>query len=149
MDVRDALAQRISKRMTKMREALERFTDRSAERYLVNDLWNVRDLVAHFIFWTGEGADQIPLLAAGKPKKDYDIDGINETLLKKNRRMSFVMLLPELRAAEDRFLAAVRSVDPELLIDDETPVRRWIEDVGIEHYDTHWRSLEEVLDRMD
>ncbi len=148
MDTRDALAQRISRRMTKMRSALERFTDRTAERYLVNDDWNVRDLVAHIAYWTGEGADQIPLLAAGKPKRDYDVEGINETVFKKNRRMSFVMLLPQLRAAEDRFLAAVRSVNPELLVD-ETHVRRWIDGVGIEHYDTHWRSLEEVLERMD
>lgn len=148
MDVRDALVQRISKRMTKMREVLERFTDRTAERYLVNDDWNVRDLVAHLAHWTGEGADQISLLAAGKPKKDYDIEGINETVFKKNRRMSFVMLLPQLRAAEERFLTAVRSVNPELLVD-ETPVRQWIDDVGIKHYDAHWRGLEEVLERMD
>ncbi len=147
MDVRDALSQRISQRMLRMRQALERFNDRTAERYLVGDRWNVRDLAGHFIYWTNEGAEQIPLLAAGGKKKDYDVDRINEDVYQKDRRMSFVMLLPKLRGAEERFLAAVRSVKPELLRDD-TPVREWIDGVGIKHYDTHWRGLEEALERL-
>ncbi len=148
MDVRDALLQRIQSRMLRMRSNLERFDDRTAERCLVSLDWNVRDLVGHFAYWADEGAKQIPILAAGGKKKDYDIERHNAEAYKQNRRMSFVMLLPRLREGEERFLAAVKAVKQELLIG-ETLVREWIEDVGIEHYDVHRRRLEQAGERLD
>ncbi|MFH1420143.1 MAG: maleylpyruvate isomerase N-terminal domain-containing protein [Planctomycetota bacterium] len=144
MNARDALLQRITKRMVHTRELLEEFDDRSAELKRVNTAWNVRDLVAHLAYWTDEGAKQIPVLAAGGKKRDYDIERINDEVFNKNKRMPFLMLLPRLRAAEDGFLAAVRAVEPKLLADD-TPVRQWVEGIGVEHYDAHRQSLEEAV----
>ena len=148
MDARDALMQRLTSRMVRMREALDRFNDMTAERMLVNDDWNVRDLVGHFVFWAGELAEQIPLLAAGRKPKNYDVDKLNDETYRKNRRMSFVMLSSQLRAAEDRVLAAVRAVDMNLLMDD-TPVRQAIEQMGIQHYETHWPGLHEAIQDLD
>jgi len=147
MNVRDALLQRIQSRMVRTRTALERFDDVTAVRMLLGLRWNVRDLVGHLAYWTSEGADEIPRLAAGGKKKDYDIDRINEEVFQANRRMSFVMILPQLREAEERFLAAVKSVEPKLLADD-TPVRQWIDGVGIDHYDAHKQDLQAAVERL-
>ncbi|HVP12142.1 MAG TPA: ClbS/DfsB family four-helix bundle protein [Phycisphaerae bacterium] len=148
MDARDALLQRITSRMVRMREALERFNDMTAERMLVGDNWNVRDLVGHFVFWLNELADQVPRLAAGGMPKKYDVDRINDETYRRNRRMSFVMLWGQLRAAEERLLTAIRKLDLKLVMDD-TPVRQAIEQIGVEHYDAHWRGLRQALEDLD
>ena len=62
MDVRDALLQKIAARMVRMRELLVHFNDMTAERKLVGENWNVRDLVGHFVFWVNEAGEQIPAL---------------------------------------------------------------------------------------
>ncbi len=147
MDAKDALLQRITKRMVHTRELLEEFDDRSAELKMINTMWNVRDLVAHLTFWVEEGANQVPVLATGGKLPDYDIDRLNDEVFHRNKRMSFVMLTPKLRAAEDAFLAAVRAVAPSLLVGD-TLVREIVETIGVTHYDAHLRSLEEATGLM-
>jgi hypothetical protein len=134
------------KRVIRMRDALSEFDDTTAERLLVGDNWNVRDLVAHFVFWTGEAAKRLPEMAAGAPLGDYDIEKINDEVFRKNRRMSFVMLLPQLREAEDRLVEAVRTVQADLLTG-ESDVREVI-DKTIGHYDHHWKPLADALQRL-
>lgn len=146
MDVRDALAERLTKRVVRMREMLDRFDDATAEGAMVGPNWNVRDLVAHFAHWTGEAAARIPELARGVASKEYDIDRINDDVLQKNRGMRFTMLRPQLREAEERLSRAVRSVPLALLLDSE--VRKCVE-TTIAHYDQHRRSLDNALSRLD
>jgi hypothetical protein len=145
MNVRDAILQRLTDRIMRMRQALERFDDASAEREKVGPRWNVRDLVGHFVHWTDEAARRIPEIAAGKPGQKYDFDRINDEIYRKNRRMSFVMLLPQLRAAEERLLTAIRAAPPDQLID--TPLREWIDEAGVGHYDRHWSGLRTAAER--
>ena len=147
MDVREALLQRVQKRMVRTRETLERFDDRTAERFQVSDAWNVRDLVAHLAYWTNEGANRIPKLAAGGKSKQIDIERTNDEVYHKNRRMSFVMLAQQLRDAERRFIDAVRNVDSQQLIG-ETEVREWIDEC-IKHYDYHRPGLKEAVKRLE
>lgn len=146
MDLKAALLQNIDKRFQQFREAFGRFDDASAEREMVGPKWNVRDLAGHLAHWTSEGAAQIPSLAAGKPMPDYDLEKVNEEVYRRNRRMSFVMLLPQLRAAEERFLAAVKAVPDAMLID--SPVREWIGFTGAGHYEKHWEGLKGAAERM-
>lgn len=146
MNIRDAIVQRTNDRIMRMRQALEHFDDVSAERERVGPKWNVRDLVGHFAYWTHEAARRIPEIIAGKPEENYDLERINDEVYKKNRRMSFVMLLPQLRAAEDRLLAAIRTAPPDQLID--TPLREWIDTAGSEHYDHHWPGLKAAAERL-
>ncbi|MBI5764556.1 MAG: ClbS/DfsB family four-helix bundle protein [Planctomycetes bacterium] len=140
MDVRSAILQRINDRFMRFRAAFERFNDEAAEREMVGKTWNVRDLAGHLTHWTAEAAVRIPELAAGKPAVAYDFDKVNADVYRKYRRMSFVMLLPQLRAAEDRLLAALKTV-PESHFIGETPVRDWIDEGVIGHYDHHWPGL--------
>lgn len=139
MNVRDAIEQRLRTKMMRMREVLERFNDESAERGKIGPNWNVRDLAGHFVFWTNEAADRIHEIVKGGKVPDYDLDRINADVYRKYRRMSHVMLLPQLRAAEDRLLTNVRNLDPQLLVGD-TPMRAWL-DTHLDHYDHHWPSL--------
>ncbi len=148
MDVREALRQRVNQRMMRMRAALERFDDESAERERVGPRWNVRDLVGHFVFWVTEGAEQIPRLSAGAKPPAYDLERLNEATHRRFRRMSFVMLCPQLRNAEDRFLLALEGVAPAALIGD-APLRTWVDLVGLEHYDHHWPGLEAAARRAE
>ncbi|MCB9856776.1 MAG: DinB family protein [Phycisphaerales bacterium] len=145
MNVRDAIEQRFRSKTMRMREVLERFNDESAERVKVGANWNVRDLAGHFVFWANEAADRISDITKGGHAPDYDLDKVNADVYRKYRHMSFVMLLPQLRAAEERLLTCVRSIDPAALIG-ETPIREWL-DTHLEHYDHHWPSLKEVADR--
>ncbi len=145
MNVRDAIEQRFQKKAMRMRQALERFNDESAEREKVGPNWNVRDLVGHYVFWITEASDRMPEIAAGSSQPDYELDRINADVFRKYRNMSYVMLLPQLRAAEEALLKHVRNVDPQLLIG-ETPIRAWF-DTHLDHYDNHWPSLKAVADR--
>jgi len=146
MNVRDALEQRLRNKIIRMRDALERFNDESAERERVGPNWNVRDLAGHFVHWTREGAEQVERLAGGAQLPNYDLEKINADVYRKNRRMSYVMLLPQLRAAEEALLAAIRHANPQMLVDD-TPLREWI-DIQIGHYDHHWPGLKQAADRI-
>lgn len=130
----------------RMRAALDRFDDTSAERELVGPNWNVRDLVGHFIHWDTEAAARMPEIASGRPTPSYDFVRVNEEVFRKYRRMSYVMLLPQLRAAEEKLLTTLRGVKPELLID--SPVRTWIDEAAIEHYDHHWPGLQSAMRRV-
>lgn len=129
-----------------MRESLGLFDDATAEQEKVGPNWNVRDLVGHVAYWTGEAASRITQLARGAASKEYDVEKINTEVFNKNRRMRFVMLVPQLRSAEEQMVRAVRSVPPSLLIDSE--VREWV-DLAIAHYDHHWTGLSEAVDRLD
>ena len=146
MDVRSAILQRVSERIMRFRTAFDRFDDSAAEHERVGPKWNVRDLAGHLAYWTAYVAERLPQLSAGAPTAQLDFDRINEEVFRKNRRMSFVMLLPQLRSAEERALAAVGRVSPELLIDG--PVRDCIDEGLIDHYDHHWPGLKSALDRL-
>lgn len=145
MNVRDAIEQRFRSKTMRMREVLERFNDASSEREKVGEKWNVRDLAGHFLFWANEAADQIERISKGGCPPDYDLDKVNADVYRKYRNMSYVMLLPQLRAAEERLLTCVHGIDPALLIG-ETPIREWL-DTHLDHYDHHWPSLKSVADR--
>lgn len=147
MDVRDALLQRIRQRMMRTRAAFDRFDDSSAEREMVGPRWNVRDLAGHLLFWADEAARQIPRLVAGGDWPRYDRDRLNEDTYRKYRRMSFVMLRPRLREAEEHFLRAVAAVAPPGLSPD-APLRELIDDVGMTHYDHHWPGLHAAMGRL-
>ena len=147
MDVRDALLQRLRQRMMRTREAFDRFDDTAAERERVGPRWNVRDLAGHLLFWADEAARQIPRLAADGELPRYDLDRLNEDTHRKYRRMSFVMLRPQLREAEERFLRAVAAVSPPGLSPD-TPLREVIDAVGLTHYDHHWPGLRAAVGRL-
>jgi hypothetical protein len=146
MNVQEALLQRARERFMRMLQAFDRFDDGTAESEMVGPKWNVRDLAGHLLFWTTEGAERLPEIAAGKPAPDYQMERVNDETFRKYRRMSFVMLLPQLRAAEDRFIAAVRKIDTALLID--SPAREWIDGVSIDHYDHHWPGLKAAVARL-
>lgn len=140
MDVRDAICQRLITRFTRMRQAFERFDDSQAEAQKVGPKWNVRDLAGHLVYWDLEAAAQVTRVALGNPVPAYDFDRVNDEVFRKNRRMSFVMLLPQLRAAEERLLAAIRSVPVNQLL--EGPLRDWVDSAGADHYDHHWPGLD-------
>jgi hypothetical protein len=146
MNVRDALEQRFQKKMMRMREALERFNNESAEREMVGPNWNVRDLVGHYVYWTNEGAEQVKRLNRDESLPNFDLEKINADVYRKNRNMPFLMLLPQLRMAEERLLNAIRHVEPSKLVSD-SPVRDWI-DIQIEHHDHHWPGLEAAGKRI-
>ena len=143
MNVTEAILQRWTQRVTRMRSALERLDDAGAEAAKVGPRWNVRDLVGHFVYWNAEAAARMPELASGKDRPRYDLDQINEEVYRKYRRMSYVMLLPQLRASEQQVTAAIRAVPPALLID--SPVRSWIDDALMDHYDHHWPGLRDAV----
>ncbi len=145
MEVRDALIERLTKRIARMRQALDRFDDAAAEREAVGPNWNVRDLVGHMAFWSDEAATRIQELSAGGASKDYDIKTVNAEVYRKNRNMSFVMLRPQLRAAEDRLLAAIQSAPAKMMLD--SPVREWIDQKN-KHYDHHWPGLRAAMERL-
>lgn len=145
MNVRDAIEQRFRSKMMRMREVFDRFDDTSAEREMVGPNWNVRDLAGHYIFWTTEAADRFEAISRGAAAPEYNLDDVNADVYRTYRRMSFVMLLPQLRAAEERLLTLVRSITPEALLG-ETPIRAWL-DTHLDHYDNHWASLKAVGDR--
>jgi|ERR1043166_5316334 hypothetical protein len=147
MDVRSAILQRISDRFMRFRAAFERFNDETAEREMVGPKWNVRDLAGHLAHWTAYVAQRVPELAKGSAPSDVDFNRVNDEVFRKNRRMSFVMLLPQLRSAENQALAAVGRVSPEHLIDGS--VRDCIDEGLIEHYDHHWPGLKSALERLD
>ncbi len=164
MNVLDALLQRFRDKIMRFRTALDRFNNDTAETEKVGPNWNVRDLVGHLVYWTTEGADRLPEIAkasVGWVELDddeantraamaalpvYDIERINADVFKKYRRMSYVMLLPQLRAAEEKFLSALSRVEPKLLVG-ETPVRMWI-NIYLEHYDHHWTGLKAAMERL-
>lgn len=146
MNVRDALEQRLRKKMMRMRDALERFNNESAEREKVGPNWNVRDLVGHYVYWTNEGAEQVKRLGRGESLPKFDLERINADVYRKNRNMSYVMLLPQLRTAEEQLLLAVQQSDPTRLVSD-TPLRDWI-DIQIDHHDCHWPGLEAATNRV-
>lgn len=147
MDAREALLQRIVQRIARAREAFDQFNDVAAERLLVNDTWNVRDLAGHLAYWMDEAAERIEKHAGETARSGRDLDRINDEVYRKNKRMSYVMLLPKLRAAEERFLSAVRAVPVSQLLDD-APLRDAIEEAGIRHYNYHLPALEEALLRL-
>ncbi len=146
MNVRDAIEQRLRTRIVRMRTAFDQFNDVAAERERVGPNWNVRDLAGHFVFWTAEGATQIERLSRGETLPAYDLEKINADVYRRNRRMSFVMLLPQLRTADEALLAAIRKCKPDMLIG-ETPLRTWIDTLA-DHYDHHWPSLKAATDRL-
>lgn len=146
MDIRSSLAQRVNQRFIKARAAFDRFNDLSAERERVGPNWNVRDLAGHLAHWTAEAAAQLPSIAAGSPMPQYDLDAVNDEVFRRNRRMSFVMLLPQLRSAEDAFLAALQRVNPQLLVD--SPAREWIDFTTVDHYDKHLPGLLDAAARL-
>jgi hypothetical protein len=140
MDVRTALAQRVNDRFMKLRAALEPFDDESAERVRVGPSWNVRDLTAHLAYWTDEAAQALlDPNTAGPPDADRR-RAINEELHRRNRRMSFVMLLPQLRAAQERLLNALHIL-PESQLIGETAARTVLDEGVIAHYDHHLAAL--------
>ncbi|MBK8269764.1 MAG: maleylpyruvate isomerase N-terminal domain-containing protein [Planctomycetes bacterium] len=164
MTLLEAILQRFRDRMMRMRAALDRFNDESAEREKIGPKWNVRDLVGHYLFWTTEAAERLPEItraSVGFKQLDddsanakqverllppYDLDRVNDEVYKKYRRMSFVMLLPQLRAAEERMLQALARVDPKQLVG-ETPLRTWV-DIHLDHYEKHWTGLKSATDRL-
>lgn len=164
MTLLEAILQRFRDRMMRMRAALDRFSDESAEREKVGPKWNVRDLLGHYLFWTTEAAERLPEITRAsvgfKPLDDdadnakqverllppYDLDRVNDDVYKKYRRMSFVMLLPQLRAAEERLLQVLARVDPKQLVG-ETPLRTWV-DIHLDHYEKHWPGLKAATDRL-
>ncbi len=139
MNVRDALVKRLTDRIVRMRTALERFDDAAAERQKVGPKYNVRDLTGHFVFWNQEVAQQLVTLMRGGTSKTYDVDRVNEDVYRKYRQMSHVMLLPQLRDADEHLLEVLRQVKPEALIG-ETPMRDWVDTI-LAHYDGHWPGL--------
>jgi hypothetical protein len=143
MNVRDALVKRLTDRIVRMRTAFEQFDDATAERAMVGPKYNVRDLVGHFVFWNQEAAQQLGALMKGGKPKGYDLDRVNEDVHRKYRRMSHVMLLPQLRAADERLVEVLRQVKPEVLIGD-TPVRDWVDTI-LSHYDDHWPGIKAAL----
>ncbi len=143
MNVRDALVKRLTDRIVRMRTAFEQFDDAAAEGAKVGPKYNVRDLAGHFVFWNQEMAQQLVVLMKGGKQKDYDIDRVNEDVYRKYRRMSHVMLLPQLRAADERLIVVLRQVKPEVLIG-ETPIREWVDTI-LTHYDDHWPGLKAAL----
>lgn len=147
MNVKEALIQRAGERFMRFRHAFDRFDDAAAEREMVGPTWNVRDLAGHLLHWTSEGAEWVPQIASGKRAPDYDLNRINAEVFRKYRRMSFVMILPQLRAAEERFVSAVKKADEKLMID--SPLREWIDGVTIDHYDHHWPGLKAAVARID
>jgi hypothetical protein len=166
MDIRPAFTQRITTRFMRFRAAFERFDDGSAEAEKVGPNWNVRDLAGHLAYWTAEVAKEIEAQTKNALSQSHsrgrlchtddhsrgrlchiDTDRVNEEVYHKNRRMSYVMLLPQLRAAEERFLAALQSV-PDHQLGGETPVRRWIDDGIVDHYDHHWPGLQAAVSRI-
>jgi len=147
MTLREALIQRLGDRFMRFRAAFERFDDAAAERELVGPRWNVRDLAAHMAFWTDEAARRLPEIAAGGEAAVYDFDKVNAEVYRRNRRMSFLMLLPRLRAAEGRLIDALRRVPDGLLLDSRA--RSWIDQAAIEHYDRHWPGLKAAAERLE
>jgi len=147
MDIRSAIIQRITDRFMRFRAAFDRFDDASAEREKVGPNWNVRDLAAHLAHWTAASANRIPELSHGAPPNSYDFEKINDNVYRKNRRMSFVMLLPQLRQAEENVLAALRTVRENQLLGD-TPVREHIDKCLIDHYDHHWPGLRAACENL-
>ncbi len=143
MNVRDALVKRLTDRVVRMRTAFEQFDDAAAERAKVGPKYNVRDLAGHFVFWNQEMAQQLVVLMKGGKPKNYDINRTNEDVYRKYRRMSHVMLLPQLRATDERLLEVLRQVKPEPLIG-ETPIRDWVDTI-LTHYDDHWPGLKAAL----
>ncbi len=149
MNVRDAIIQRVNQRIMKMRTALEQFDNEAAEREKVGPKWNVRDLAGHMTMWAEYSVDRLKKKARGEklaPLTQADIDRMNDEAYRKNRRMSYVMLLPQLRAAEERVLQVIGAVEPQQLIG-ETPVREYVNEF-IEHYDHHQKGLTNVVARL-
>lgn len=146
MNVRDAIQQRLRQKMMRMRTALERFNDETAEAHKVGPNWNVRDLVGHFVFWTTESAAHMPGIAKGGKPPSYDLKRVNDKAYKRNRRMSYVMLLPQLRAAEEKLLTTLSKMPADQLVGD-TPLRDWV-DLQPDHYDHHWPSLKAAVDAL-
>ena len=148
MDVRDAVLQRVNQRTMRMRTALERFNDDSAEREKVGPTWNVRDLAGHMAHWTAVAAERIAAMGRGTaPPAGLNIEQINAEVYRKNRRMSYVMLLPQLRAAEERLMAVLRALESTKLMG-ETPIRMYLKDAVLDHYDHHWPGLEAAAGRL-
>lgn len=149
MNVRDAIIQRVNQRIMKMRTALEQFDNEAAEREKVGPKWNVRDLAGHMTMWAEYSVDRLKKKARGEklaPLTQADIDRMNDEAYRKNRRMSYVMLLPQLRAAEERVLQVIGAVEPQQLIG-ETPVREYVNEF-IEHYDHHQKGLADAVARV-
>ncbi|MBX3395882.1 MAG: hypothetical protein KF841_10995 [Phycisphaerae bacterium] len=164
MNLIEAILQRFRDRMMRMRGAFDCFGDESAERIKVGPKWNVRDLLGHFVFWTTEAAERLPEIvkssSAFRPVDDdeasaaaamallpaYDLDRVNDEVYRKYRRMSFVMLMPQLRSAEEKLLQAVSRLDSKQLVGD-TPLRAWI-DIHLDHYTKHWPGLKSATEQL-
>jgi Protein of unknown function (DUF1706) len=147
MDIRSALIQRVTARFMRFRATFERFDDRTAEAEKVGPNWNVRDLAGHLAFRTAQTAKRLAQKAAVPTPNPRDVDQANEEVYIKNRRMSFVMLLPQLRAAEEKLLSALQSVPNESLLVD-SPHRDLIDQGIIAHYDHHWPGLQSAASRI-
>jgi hypothetical protein len=147
MDVSAAILQRVSSRFMRSRAAFERFDDAAAEREMVGPKWNVRDLAGHLAYWTEWAGRRVPELARGSTMEKLDLNKINDEVYRKNRRMSFVMLLPQLRTAEDAALAAIGRIPGGQLI--EGAARECIDFALIEHYDKHWSGLKSAVERLE
>lgn len=148
MNVRDAIIQRLNQRIMKMRTAFERFDNDAAEREKVGPKWNVRDLAGHMTMWAEYSVDRLKQKARGEklaPLTQADVERMNNEAYLKNRRMSYVMLLPQLRAAEERVMQVIGAVDPQQLIG-ETPVREYVNEF-MEHYDHHQKGLDDAVKR--
>jgi len=148
MNVRDAIIQRVTQRIMKMRTAFERFDNDTAEREMVGPKWNVRDLAGHMAHWADFSVGRLRSLGRGEAVTSLgNFDAINDEVYRKNRRMSYVMLLPQLRSAEERVLQVLGAVDPQHLIG-ETPLREYVDAALIEHYDHHGRALDAAVRRI-
>jgi len=142
MNVRDAIIQRLNQRIMKMRTAFERFDNDAAEREKVGPTWNVRDLAGHMTMWAEYSVDRLKKKARGEaltPLTQADIERMNDEAYRKNRRMSYVMILPQLRAAEERVMQVLNAVEPSQLLGD-APVREYVNEF-MEHYDHHQKGL--------
>lgn len=176
MDIRSAIIQRITERFMRLRAAFERFDDEAAEREKVGPKWNVRDLAGHLAYWTAEAAREIEAQKRDALSQSHSrgrlghtddhsrepgqafarqgearlshIDKVNDEVYRKNRRMSFVMLRPKLREAEENLLTALRAVPAESLVG-ETPVRQLIDEAVVGHYDHHWPGLKAAVARSE
>lgn len=73
--------------------------------------WGPREILAHIAAWEAEGCQRMPLLAAGAPGKEYDVDAFNAAAVAAIGDQSFEQVSDMLRQAHLRLVHLLASME--------------------------------------
>jgi hypothetical protein len=135
--------------------------DQMLEHGVVED-WSVKDILAHIAFWEGrccqimEAARRDEQPALFDEAGSFDVDTLNAQAYRLNKDRGLDEVRSEYHASYKRFVALIESLSEEMLSDPNhyewskgTPLWRYIDGDGPEHYREHAEHIRAWLNRPE